>query len=69
MDKGEYWLLDSVVEGWYPLVWLVSEDIEGAFNKRNHDLKRDELVSVLKHLFWRGDLFAQRLEKSGPKDR
>ena len=69
MDKGEYWLLDSVIEARYPLMWLASEDIEGRFNKRNHGLKRDELVSVLKHLFWRGDLFAQSLEKSGPKDR
>lgn len=67
MDKAEYWLLDSVVEGWYPLWWLVAENIEGAFNKRNHGLNRDELVSVLDRLFRRGDLLAKRMEKSVSK--
>ena len=62
MDKSEYWLLDSVVEAWCPLVWLVSEDIEGAFNKRNHGLERGELVTVLNHLFQRGDLLAKQNE-------
>lgn len=62
MDNGEYWLLDSVVEAWCPLVWLVSEDIEGAFNKRNHGLKRGELVTVLDRLFQRGDLLAKQIE-------
>jgi len=62
MDKSEYWLLDSVVEAWCPLVWLVSEGIEESFNKRTHDLKRGELVSVLNHLFRRGDLLAKQNE-------
>ena len=63
MNKNEYWLLDSAVEAWYPLVWLVSDDVEGSFNKRHHGLERDELVSVLAELFGRGDLSAQRVEK------
>lgn len=67
MDKNEYWLLDSVVEGWYPIGWLVSADVEGAFNKPNHGLNRDELISVLDSLFQRGDLLAERMEKSVSK--
>jgi hypothetical protein len=67
MDKDEYWLLDSVVESWDSLKCLVSEDIEGAFNKPSHGLHRDELVSVLDRLFRRGDLLAERMEKSVSK--
>jgi hypothetical protein len=60
MDKSEYWLLDSVIEAWCPLVWLASEDIEGSFNKRSHGLKRGELVTVLNRLFHRGYLLAKQ---------
>jgi hypothetical protein len=48
-------------------VWLASEDVEGTFNKRNHGLSRDELTSVLNHLFRRGELLAQRVRTSEPK--
>jgi hypothetical protein len=68
MNRGEYWLLDSVVEAWYPLVWLVSDDVEGSFNKRHHGLERDELVGVLAELFGGGDLLAKRVEKSVTKE-
>lgn len=67
MDKDEYWLLDSVVEARDSLKCLVSEDIEVAFNKQGHGLNRDELISVLDRLFQRGDLFAERKEKSVSK--
>jgi len=63
MNRNEYWLLNSAVEGWYPLVWLVCDNVEEVFNKRHHGLQRDELVSVLAELFRRGDLLAQRVEK------
>jgi len=62
MNRSEYWLLDSVVEAWYPLVWLVSDDVEGSFNKRHHGLERGELVTVLNRLFQRGDLLAKQNE-------
>ncbi|HEY0367409.1 MAG TPA: hypothetical protein VGC73_13135 [Pyrinomonadaceae bacterium] len=68
MNKNEYWLLDAVVEAWYPLVWLVSEDVEGSFNKRHHGLEREELVTVLAELFGRGDLLAHRVEKFVSKE-
>jgi hypothetical protein len=63
MNRNEYWLLDSAVEGWYPLFWLVEDNVDEVFNKRHHGLERDELVSVLAELFERGDLLAQRVEK------
>jgi len=66
MDKDEYWLLDSAIEGWYSIKWLVSDDIEGSFNKQNHGLNREQLISVLDHLFQRGDLLAERMEKLVP---
>ncbi len=28
MNKAEYWLLETVVEGWCPLDWLMAENIE-----------------------------------------
>ena len=68
MDAGEYWLLDSVVRSWDSLAMLVSKDIETAFNKRSHGLTRDQLINVLEHLFLRGDLLAQRMEKSVRKE-
>ena len=58
MDKDEYWLLDSVVESWCPLVWLVAKNVGELLNKRDHSLNRDELISVLNRLFRRGDLLA-----------
>jgi hypothetical protein len=64
MDKGEYWLLDSVVEAWYPLKWLASDEVELAFNRRRHGLSRDELTGALERLFEGGDLLAGRMEKS-----
>jgi len=67
MDKKEYWLLDSAVEARQSLKSLVSDDIEGAFNKRSHGLNRDELIEVLGELFQRGDLLAKRMEKSVSK--
>lgn len=67
MNRSEYWLLDSVVEARYPLVWLVSDDVEGSFNKRHHGLERNELVGILAELFGRGDLLAKRVEKSVAK--
>ena len=68
MDASEYWLLDSVVESRDSLAMLVSKDIETAFNKRSHGLTRDQLINVLERLFLGGDLLAQRMEKSGPKE-
>jgi len=60
MDEGEYWLLDSVIEAWYPLRWLVSGDVELAFNRRHHGISRGELTGTLGRLFERGELLAKR---------
>lgn len=63
MDEGEHWLLDSVVEAWYPMSLLVSDKLELAFNRRHHGLSRGELIDTLERLFERGDLLAQRGEE------
>jgi hypothetical protein len=68
MNKDEYWLLDSVVESWVPLSWLVFENVGEVLNKRDHGLSRDELITVLNHLFQRGDLLARLREKSVKKE-
>jgi len=68
MDKDEYWLLDSVVESQCPLAWLVAKNVGEVLNKRDHDLNRDELMSVLNRLFRRGDLLAQRMERAVEKE-
>jgi hypothetical protein len=68
MNKDEYWLLDSVVESRCPLVWLVAKNVGELLNKRDHGLKRDELMSVLNLLFRRGDLYARLTGKSLAKE-
>src|SRR4026207_1307452 len=68
MDRDECWLLDSVVTGWCPLVWLAAKNGGEVLNKRDHGLNRDELISVLNRLFRRGDLLARRMEKSVEKE-
>ena len=68
MNKDEYWLMDSVVEGWCPLVWLVAENVGEILNRRDHGLNRDELMSVLNRLFRQGDLLAQPMRQSSEKE-
>jgi hypothetical protein len=68
MDKDEYWLLDSVVEGWVQLRWLAAKNVGEVLNKRDHDLSRDALIKVLNRLLRRGDLLAQRTEKFVEKE-
>jgi hypothetical protein len=69
MDEGEYWLLDSVVEAWYPLKWLVSDEVEVSFNRRHHGLSHGELIDTLGRLFARGELLAERRENSALRQR
>lgn len=66
MNRAEYWVLNSVVEGTYPLRYLVDEDIELIFNAPGHGLSRAELVALLTGLFESGDLIAIELERREP---
>jgi hypothetical protein len=48
--RGEYWILESAVEGMPPMNRLVSPDIEGFFNKTGHGLPRGPLLDTLQRL-------------------
>src|SRR5687768_13425094 len=52
--RGEYWLLETVVEAQIPICWLVSVSIEELLNKQTHGLKRDEIIQTLNNLFSMG---------------
>jgi len=58
MNDGELWILDSLVEGGYPLFWLISENLEMVFNRDGHNLTYPNLVKTLFKLFSQGDLQA-----------
>src|SRR6266542_2957226 len=53
MDRGEYWLIDSVIDSEKPLHWLhpSNDDLTGAFNRRHHGLSYEQLMSTLMKLF------------------
>lgn len=53
-SRGEYWLLEAVVEALIPICWLVSDEIEELLNKQTHGLKRDEILQTLNNLFSAG---------------
>lgn len=65
MDAATFWILDSAIEAWYPLYWLVSPDIELAYNRPTHGLSSEALSAVLQRLFQRGDLLAEVVELPG----
>ena len=59
MDRGEYWLLEAVVESWLPLDVLESPELEMCLNKTGHGLTHTELVDTLDRLFQDGYLQGQ----------
>lgn len=54
LTRGEYWILESVVEFQLPLGVLVNKEIELALNKESHGLDRKSLVKTLERLFAEG---------------
>lgn len=58
MERGEYWIIDAVLEASLSLSSLIGENIEEAFNREGHGLTDFELVDTLCHLFQGGDLIA-----------
>ena len=44
--RGEYWLLDTVVEFRFPVSGLTDSDFEFSLNKKGHGLTRDALIKV-----------------------
>ena len=65
MNKGEYWILDSVLTARYPFECLAADDTESVYNKRGHGLKGIELLDTLYRLFLNRDLLAERMERVG----
>jgi hypothetical protein len=58
LTRGEYWLLESVVEAGIPLCWLAWDSLDEAINKQGHGLARPILLQTLDGLFQAGLLEA-----------
>jgi hypothetical protein len=58
--RGEYWLLETVVEVATPITWLDSEHIEELLNKKGHGMSRSLLVNTMHKLFLEGLIIAHR---------
>ena len=56
IERGEYWIIDAVLEASLFLSSLIVENLEEAFNREGHGLTDFELVDTLYHLFHKGDL-------------
>lgn len=54
LSRGEYWLLESVVEFGFSLSLLVDPELDQALNKTAHGLSRDELFETLLRLVHNG---------------
>ena len=52
--RGEYWLLEEVVEAATPISWLASENLEETLNKTGHGMSRMLLVETMLGLFKEG---------------
>jgi hypothetical protein len=64
MNKAEYWILETALEGRIPLCCLVYPDLEALFNKPGHGLAHGDLLELLGGLFRNGDIVAT--SKAGP---
>lgn len=52
--RAEYWILELVVEGSWPLTYLASRNIDEMFNRPGHGLDRPALIDCLEGLFVAG---------------
>ncbi len=60
--RGEYWLLETVVEHELEICALVDNDLELRLNKRDHGLTRPSLVETLYRLLSSGLIYAKNEE-------
>lgn len=66
LTRGEYWLLETSVDTYYPMSYLCSErysepdGLEQVFNKPGHGLDRSRLIATLAALFRDGLIEALR---------
>ena len=57
--RGEYWLLETVVESLFPVSGLTDSDFEFSLNKKGHGLTRDALIETLHRLIGSGLIYAE----------
>jgi hypothetical protein len=66
LTRGEYWILEAVVEVGLPLSWLARESLAEAVNKPAHGLTYAALVSTLDTLFQAGLIEADHTQETVP---
>lgn len=64
--RAEYWILELVVSGSWPLTYLGLRNIEEFFNKPGHGLGYESLVDTLERLFGSGLIVAGSSTKNAP---
>ncbi|MDE0683126.1 MAG: hypothetical protein OXI63_09450 [Candidatus Poribacteria bacterium] len=57
--RGEYWLLETVVENEWDIPVLIDSDLELHLNKKGHGLTREALVETLHRLLSSGLIYAE----------
>ena len=57
--RGEYWILETVVESLFPVSGLTDSDFEFSLNKKGHGLTRDALIETLHRLIVSGLIYAE----------
>jgi hypothetical protein len=62
INKAEYWFLDLVISGSYPLHTLIHPDLEIIANRDHHGLSHSELLRTLVNLFEDGSLIGVRYD-------
>jgi hypothetical protein len=60
LNKSEYWLLDLVHRGSFPLHLLTHPELEIIANRDGHELSQSELLDTLSRLFQEGHLIGIR---------
>ena len=66
LTRGEYWLLNNVVDSTCPICFLVSDQIEELFNNPGHRLSPPRLVETLTSMVQRGWIEGYRCEDAAP---
>lgn len=57
--RGEYWLLEIVVEREFPVYGLIDSELEWNLNKKGHGLTRATLVETFHRLLSAGLIYAK----------
>src|SRR5687767_10867198 len=66
LTRGEYWLLNSVVDSMCPVSFLISKNIKELFNNPGHRLDRSRLVETLVSMSEQGWIEGYRIDEGFP---